>query len=591
MLIYLSGMYLLVFQVTQHHLVSLLIAIMSGFQRWSIGATFWGVTGVALVVPRTVFLMFAPWLLLFWFGWLHEKSYWKLPAVALFIGLISNLHPVSGFFLMQLLVTITILEFGISWEGVQKLILPAIAAVAGVWPTLVNFLQNASPDVVETAVAPTPFPYFYQIIQDRLATLFPIKPEVLVFFGTPVTPQAQITIIWLYLGLMLLWLIAYLLAQRDLIKMPHPNLLFGLMLIIQLPMAFLLTRFSAPTLFIFSILYTIFVLADKPNNWDRWLLMFMTLTICYSFVAGYFLDLAWREFEIWRLTPLIGEQGRIARFIYLPLYLYTARMLTMLARQMEPGWQRTGFVVAMAFLIWRSDYTIGLIVAALCAAILMQLRYQDIAVKYPWLNLLVESIVVTLGLNVLLQAWGADGRIILPLTITYALIRLIFIYRQTPQRWTTVSGILLLFLLVIGFFQWQWRAGFQALPAKITQPFHPRMTEEERAAQALYEWAQQETAVDSLFYYDSLDFRFRAQRSLTHSWKDLGIAYYSQTLFIPFYERYQRLQDAYEAPSLLLEYAAEYEVDYIVVEAQQEVSLDLPIAFRNAGYTVYSFGG
>jgi hypothetical protein len=103
----------------------------------------------------------------------------------------------------------------------------------------------------------------------------------------------------------------------------------------------------------------------------------------------------------------------------------------------------------------------------------------------------------------------------------------------------------------------------------------------------LYEWARTHTSVDSLFYYDSLAFRFWAQRSLTHCSKDLGLAYYRRERLIEFYDRYERLQGAYAIPDQLLSYAQEYEADYIVTTRAQEIDLDLPIAFENSAYVVY----
>ena len=586
---YLIGMYLLIYQVAPMSLVALLIAILSSFQRWSIAATFWGVTGLSLMMPRTIFLMVTPWLLLFWFAWLPQRSLWKLPLVAFGIGLAGNLHPVSGFFLMQLLMTVTILTYGFTRETIHKLVLPSLAAPIGVWPTLTNFLRNTNPNVVETAVAFPPFSLFYNILQQRLSTLFPVKPEVLLFFRHPVTANEQIIIIWIYLGLMILWFLAYILHWRGLLKMPHPHFLMAAMLTIQLPMAFLLTRFSAPTLFIFSILYAIFILSGQPDKWDRWLLILLTATICYSFVAGYLLDILWRQFELFRLTPLMGEQGRIARFVYLPLYLYMARMLAILTQQMQPSWQRTGFTITLAFMLWRSDYTIALVAAAFCATILLQLRYKPLTDKYPWINLLLEATILALSLNVLLIALGIGGGVIVPVTIVYTLLRLTTVYKAEYKRWTAVITICCLALLIINLIQGQAVSAWQSIPEQLSQHLEPKISQEQRDTKNFYDWAREQTPIDSLFYYDSLEFRLWAQRSLTHSWKDLGIAYYSQALLIPFYERYQTLQAGYEDANLLLAYAAQYDVNYIVIESHYNLAVDLPIAFQNSSYTVYEF--
>lgn len=550
LLFYQVGMYLLTYQVTGNNLIAMLIALISSRRWWSIGVTYWGVAGINAMVPRSLFLMCVPWIILAWFTWLHDKSYWKLSLIAFFIGLLSNLHPVSGYLLTQLLLSIFVLELGFSRKAILKLIGLFIAIVMGAWPTLINFLRNTNSNVVES-VASVPFVQFYTIIKERLDTMFPLKPDELVLWNHSITANEQIIIVWLYLLLMVLVAVSYLLSRRGVLASGQPKLFFGLMFVIQLPLAFLLTRFSTPALFILLGLYPILI--KQPDKWDRWLLMFMTFTICYSFIAAYFLEIIWRQLEWLRLTVLVAEQMRIARFVYLPLFLYVARILTLLASNVWPNWVRTSLLTLIVFFLMWSNFLAILVMVFVSGIILIQLNYED-TWQHFWAKVL----------NLL--TW------------------------HHRLRWHQVAiSMSLMTLIIIGFIQFTSSVTWQTLPSNLQQQIAPTLNPEQEDTQALFAWARSETDIDSLFYYDSLEFRHRAQRSLTHSWKDLGIAYYSQSLLIPFHERYQKLQAGYEDVTLLLSYATEYDVNYIIIESKYNLILDLPVAFKNNSYTVYEF--
>jgi hypothetical protein len=80
LLVYLVGIFLFLYQITQNSLVSAWIGLISASQKVTIAATFWGVAGISTMMPRTLFLMVMPWLLLLWFLWLEEREWWKMPA-------------------------------------------------------------------------------------------------------------------------------------------------------------------------------------------------------------------------------------------------------------------------------------------------------------------------------------------------------------------------------------------------------------------------------------------------------------------------------------------------------------------------------
>jgi hypothetical protein len=210
----------------------------------------------------------------------------------------------------------------------------------------------------------------------------------------------------------------------------------------------------------------------------------MIAVISLGYVALPLLDFLWLRLEWRSLTSLVGEQLRISRFIYLPLFVFAARVLAELERRLAPGWKRT-------------------------------------------------ALVLSLGLVVL----GLDA------------------------------------------------------PAALRAACAPPASARERDAFALYDWARTETDRDSLFYFDSADFRFRAERSITHGWKDVGLAYYAGDVAVRFHARYFAFQRGYRDPRKLRRIAAAHDVDYVVVDKQRhgDLSPDLPVAFANDSFVVYRF--
>lgn len=110
----------------------------------------------------------------------------------------------------------------------------------------------------------------------------------------------------------------------------------------------------------------------------------------------------------------------------------------------------------------------------------------------------------------------------------------------------------------------------------------------------LYEWARNETPVDSIFYYDNPAFRLFAERSITHSSKDFGQAFFARYLLIDFYDRYHRLESAFDQKDTLLD-AVEYTgASFIVASKEKQKLMDgyiqqlnWPQVFQNAGFVVY----
>lgn len=122
----------------------------------------------------------------------------------------------------------------------------------------------------------------------------------------------------------------------------------------------------------------------------------------------------------------------------------------------------------------------------------------------------------------------------------------------------------------------------------------PYLLSDQITVHELYDWARTDTPEDSVFYYDNPAFRLFAERSITHSSKDFGQAFFARYLLIDFYERYNRLESAFNEKDKLLD-AVEYtDADYIVATREKQELMkdyigqfDWQLVFENSNFAVY----
>lgn len=481
MLTYLGGMFALVAYLTKNAWVAAFVAVVSSPRQWTAGSTFWGVTGLGAVMPRTLFTMLVPWLVLLVFTWAKDEERWKFPLVALITGLSANLHPVSAFHFMQVLLSIVFVTRP-PRKAVSAALASGLAACVGALPMIITFISGTR--VVQGDRGD--FHEFLGVLHERFGTLFPFPG--LQVSGVSIGQTAQEAIVWIYLGAIVLWA-AFSMARvrgSGVSRRQTGGVLLSAFVVIQLPVVYLLLGLHRGPLVLVTLLYGLCLgMLTEPGWEDRMVACLLGFITAYAFAVPYFLGMIWRHLEWWVITPIVAEQSRMAQLIPFALYL------------------------AMARLVW---------------LILHQGLSRRIA------------ILATVG--VLLLGAVPVRRDILP----------------TPASWASRAR-----------------------------------TADRIARQELYDWARSNTPTDALFYYDSLEFRYRAQRSITHAWKDLGLAYYSQRRAVAFYRRFKSFEQGYGNPSLLLARAQEAGADYVVLEARRDLRLGLPIVFDNGRFTVYQY--
>jgi hypothetical protein len=587
MLVYLLGMFVLIYSVTGNIWIGVLISVVSSLEWTAFGGEVWGVANLRLVMPRAFFCALAPWLTILMFRWLQSEQWWHWPLLLLFTGLSANLHPVSGLGFAQLLLSIFVVVRGISKRNLVILCGAGAAAMAGVWPTLANFLRATSIETVSV-----PFASFHQVMLERIVTLFFSDLPPFTLFRHSLSLSERQILAWAYSFGLIAWGILYLLSRSTKWRFLPRGKLHGLLFALQLPIADLLTNDHATALVIIVAFYGIF--RGLEAKLDRWNLGLLTLACVFSYLGAYFFGLIWARFELYSLTSFMAEQPRISRFVYLPLFVFSARFLQATMERL-PGKIGMLILASTVCLFWVAPNSI--LWSFLVGLVTLAWKYNQKWAGNTWievsLNVATWTLAARMGLSVLSIPHGDWLALCVGM-----LCSLVMIGPRTDWRHRDltigVSTALLILGAALSVAVWgpSWVDNFTSIPGRMWAWISPtdrsQLSEGRQAAFSLYDWAREQTKVDSLFYYDSLEFRFRAQRSITHCWKDIGAAYYTKVRLVEFYDRYQKLQRAYEDPARLLAYAREYKADYIVTTHAQGIQLHLPVAFENSVYKVYS---
>ena len=92
-LLFLVGMYLLIFRQTGSWKVAVFVAVLSMTVTHMLGGAFWGVGPLKTITPPTIFQAMTPLIVL---AYLHYERRWQIVLVFAFIGLMGNMHLVTA---------------------------------------------------------------------------------------------------------------------------------------------------------------------------------------------------------------------------------------------------------------------------------------------------------------------------------------------------------------------------------------------------------------------------------------------------------------------------------------------------------------
>jgi hypothetical protein len=598
--IYLLTMFILLHYLSGDIWVALIVTLFSALARPAMASELWGAAGMRLVYPRTAFLAIAPFLFWLTFRWLSRPEWQRVALLGLLGGLSANLHPPSGMFFIQIFTTL-ILTFGCASfaEAIWKIGLIALTSILGGLPTFIPLLQNLRRPIGDQETPP--FDRFAAVVHERLLSIMPLPADQVMLPGGPLTYEQQfgLAIAGMILGVGLVFVALWQKSRRQLRRRP----LIAWLLLITLPLAYLVTIFSALDLILVTLAYWVVRLVRQDEDQlDLYALGILSCAAIYSYVGSAMIGQFWETFEVWPLTAFYSEQPRMSRFVYLPLFIFMARWMVLLLYQNRNRiigvLITTGLIAGMIVRHWHFRDPWGMAEWGMAASLLL-LALAGIwsCLEWHWPSW-TESIIFGIIIAAVLYLW----LYILGVPYLYILVSL-----------TVLAGGLLYYFQILSLSQWQWGAAliviiatgwlfahgkvalYNERPLRV-QAYktlnlyqYPGPDQRDLDAQAMRNWIKANTPPYSVFYYNDRQLEFRAQthRAVTHSWKDLGGAYYTPVLLIEYYDRFKKLEAAYESPQRLLTCARAYRADYIVAQPQQP-DLPLPLVYSNDSYRVYA---
>jgi len=92
-LVYLAGMYMLLYQQCRSWSVSAFVAVLSCRMIWTLGGSYWGLGTLESMTPPALYRATIPLIVL---SYLRYRGQWRVVLVLLFVGLMGNLHLVSA---------------------------------------------------------------------------------------------------------------------------------------------------------------------------------------------------------------------------------------------------------------------------------------------------------------------------------------------------------------------------------------------------------------------------------------------------------------------------------------------------------------
>ncbi len=552
--VYLAGMFVLLYALTANQWVALGLTIVSAHYHDTMGAEVWGVGGSSQLMARAIFMAVVPYIALWFFLTIKQTSQGletcevsektlspvKIALLGLFIGLAANLHPGSGMHLAVLLASTLIILYGFRratlkiWLTLPLMVLTTFLGALPIVRAVTNGASQPS--------APVPFAQFKQAVAERYALYF-YPPKFEWSANLALTRPMLDGLVWFYLGLAIGGLCLYLWVCW---RSPEPAKWWrwawlggGL---ITVGYAYLIALFDMGLLFGLVACYIIY--RFWYANWqslDGVMLAMAVLVILQSLV-GYYLSCGiWETFELTRLTPLLIEQFRAARFIYLPIYVWAGLALN-----------DFGFLI---------------------------LRHLKASFEIPAQSPVnpINPINPVNPVNPINPVNSVNPVTpINPVNPLILVILVIILFGPLAPLFAPISPIPTVNLLE---------------PAnRVPTPPWPASDTE------LYSWVRGHTAPDALFFWcdfgtaTTLRFRREAQRGITHHWKDLGWATYQGTTLVPLLARYRKFEKACREVPTTLAVAKEAGANYILVPANKADALKAASCFANERYLVFGLG-
>jgi len=488
----------------------------------------WGVAGIEGMVARTLVTAPAPYLFLLLFSWLEEPRYWKALLLGTITGLSAIIYPLTPMFFLELCCGLFILG-----HGRRKAVWGMLALMIVVFGVLAFYPGSLREQQAWAPGVGVSFEEFRQVVQQ----VFKIPQPWHSF-----QENKMIRYLLLLLGVFGFWGAKYYFASPE----GKPRAALQLWLWGGLTVVYLCWRLAGKGaglswLYVTLAAYVVWgAVRRELERQDWWLLAWGFVTLFIYLVPSYLIISLWLQLEEVSLTTWVVEYRRVTRLIHPFSYLLAARA----AFRLIPWLAQ---VLGRSLPVLQAEYTV--ITLAMCHRTVF------------WLTLLAVG--------------------------SYEYLR----------RWSHRLALAAVGLVVLAAFLAAYLVPSAAVP-RVQELLAPLPTfatfgaDYLEAEKELAAWARQHTPKDALFYHQSAFFRYQARRSITHghpTWGETGN--YRTTNMVNLYRRSLKLNAAYQDPQALLQEAAAAGADYLVVEREKNLPLNLPVVFENSRFIVYRLAG
>ena len=564
--VYLAGMFWLLRRVTKNTWVALGVTVASAAYYETMGQEIWGSGSSTLMLARTIYTATVPFLtILILDTWQTKPSWTKVIGLGFGLGVIANLHPPSGLHLTVAVVGMLALLYGFRSGWLQfwlKLGAMGLATLVGVGPTSLNYVRGTD----QTDLGVVEFSTLYNIVTEWYEV--PFRPAEIKFraLDLALTEPQLIVMFWVGLVVGLVGLGLYFFSLTPGVNPARQsNLQRWLWLIgglLTVWYAFTAALFNLIILFALVVGYVIYRFQHKPiSRLDDVLMGWAAVIVAQSLLGYYLIVRLWEYSELASLTVLVGEQPRAARFIYMPIFLLAGLAGLAAVHFLAQRWAnkpeiQTGISVVVGLFIALSPGVSALI----------SRRF----------GLGLVALAIMLGATLLLGWWVATRR---PIWLT---------------QWGAVAAIMLIALVLFGPLA-PFSAPYLHLPAvNVFDPVARAPDLKFKADDlALYEWVQQQTEANALFFWcefgptTTLHFRLKAERGLTHHWRDLNQRTYNPGTLTKYHQQYRQFEAACRDPFTTVAAAQETGADYILVPSGMTVNFEGESCFFNERYAVF----
>jgi hypothetical protein len=341
-LIYLAGAYLLFRRLGGAIGVAIALALLSSLPyRVPFATDLFGLGPIGFMLARSFYTAATPWVFLAFAAWLDRPA--RLLSLFLAIGLLANLHPVSGLFVGPVLALVYVLEQRCAPRAWAVAVLAGIAVVLGALPIVSSQLHVVGRQPVASA-------------SFRAGVAEVLQQNMRVFLYPPYTmgaaPRWLVDALTLAIGVTSIALVFWWLQRGG------PWLRLPVRLVTVGALAYILY----PTAILLVLLLVLLASAPQRESVDRHerLAVLFALSIFWASVGG--LVVFQTFFDVFERPVFFVIANRSMRYAIFAAYLLVPIFLRTADWARLAGWWRT--VDAHVFNRWIRTLCVGLLIAA-----------------------------------------------------------------------------------------------------------------------------------------------------------------------------------------------------------------------------------